>query len=367
MTAEWAWKTRGSIEEYEKYRQRNLGCDSFTKMAIRCFLVHCPNLTASSLEGLPWVYGKLLWDHIIKAQLDSIKVWQAFASVYPKTIRRTVKYIPEQRLPLYLYTEPLLSPSLHWLSILTLENITVLRSTLIQTLSRLTNLGVLTFGEGLACDPGVGIDDNVMRAIGRHAAESDDGQAFGILRVLNLRMQPSITSRVLGYLRPLPMLAVINVHRCGIPYHDVRTAEKVGWKYHRANDTPSAIVEVADEPGIPSWDSVAHASLSLAKTLEEKTVTKDAADAIDGLPRLHLKLGQSSHSFPLHQDWPPGRGMLTLVRNPGYCPETDDQHERSNKRHRSGSDPPAEEPKKKSKLRPSRQPEMCDLLRNFAS
>ena len=371
MIAEWAWKTRGSVQKYMNYETPTPGCASLIKMAVRSFLIHSPTIATSSLVGLPWELGSLLWDNIVLAQLDSVKVWQAFASAYPdapcKTVKRRSIHIPNQSLPLNLYTEPMLSIATHWLAILTLENITLPRSTLIQCLSRLTNLAVLTLGTGLACDPGVGLDDNVIRAWGRHAKESDNGQAFGLLKVLNMRWQPSITSRAFVYLQPLPRLAVVNVHRCGIPYDDIHVARDAGWSYHSPDDTPSAVFERADKVGFPNWDSIAHASLKLATTLGESTVASKGAAATDDLPRLHLMLGRTQ-GLPANVGGRKMDGeMMAFVRDPQHRTETDGRLEGNHKRHRSDSDAPARKSRKRSNIRFYKQPEMYDVLRSFAS
>ena len=61
MTADWVWKTRGSTKEHGRYRAGGPGCSSLKDMAIRSILLHSVDLTAESLETLPWSVGQVLW------------------------------------------------------------------------------------------------------------------------------------------------------------------------------------------------------------------------------------------------------------------------------------------------------------------
>ena len=65
MTLDWVWKTQGSFREAARSRLSGLGCSSLVKMAIRSALVSSMNITAESLEGLPWGVANLLWQNLV--------------------------------------------------------------------------------------------------------------------------------------------------------------------------------------------------------------------------------------------------------------------------------------------------------------
>ena len=65
MTLEWVTKTQGSSEEAARPRLSGTGCSSLAKMAIRSALGYSINITAESLEGLPWEVASPLWESLV--------------------------------------------------------------------------------------------------------------------------------------------------------------------------------------------------------------------------------------------------------------------------------------------------------------
>ncbi len=67
MTLDWVWKTQGSSREAARLGSSDSGCSSLVNMAIRSALSQSFNLTAESLEDLPWDIAKLLWERLISS------------------------------------------------------------------------------------------------------------------------------------------------------------------------------------------------------------------------------------------------------------------------------------------------------------
>lgn len=165
MTADWAWKTRGSSREAGSFRSLGSGCSSLVNMAIRCALFHSYDITAESLVGVPWEVASHVWQRLIDSyaiasgrciantdespcrQLDSLQNWKAFASAYPldfnPSLKRRHQIIDRPNMGLGEYIKPISSTKFDWISFLTLSYITCSRTDLVK-ISHLPNLGVLT-------------------------------------------------------------------------------------------------------------------------------------------------------------------------------------------------------------------------------
>ncbi|KAL9127182.1 MAG: hypothetical protein Q9217_003890 [Psora testacea] len=289
MTADWLWKTTGSTRKQGRYRSQGPGCSPLSNMTIRSVLKNSYMLTSQSLEGLPWKLGRLLWQRLVQSQLDSVRVWKAFAIAYPnapeKRLLRKTMIIENPNMPLSSYIEPIDSPSFHWLNFLSLQNIKCPRTALLQ-IPRLMNLAALTIGEGIYA-PDIGVDDSMVRTWGRIAAT--DSNAFTMLRVLSLRGQSCITSRIFEYLDAFPMLAVLNIDGCGLGHRDECVAESQGWK--RRTDVEGDLVNVSDEATAADWESSLHTFFKLAGTYGVEKLTQEGVRTADDLPRLYLALG----------------------------------------------------------------------------
>ena len=65
MTLDWVQKTQGSSRKAARSRSSRLGCPSLVDMAIRSALFRSFNITAESLQELPWEVAILLWEKLV--------------------------------------------------------------------------------------------------------------------------------------------------------------------------------------------------------------------------------------------------------------------------------------------------------------
>ena len=152
MTLDWEWKTQGSSREQSRSVSSYTGCSSLVNMAVRSALVHSISITAETLEGLPWEVASLLWEHLVASyarswhlactrrankeylhrKLVSVKIWKAFAAAYPNqsvdALKRKHHVIARPNMKLGDYVAPLISPSLQWITFLSLSNIACVRN-----------------------------------------------------------------------------------------------------------------------------------------------------------------------------------------------------------------------------------------------
>ena len=289
------------------------------------------------------------------SQLDSLRVWQAFASAYldelDDTLKRRQHVILKPTMAFNDYMAPLMSPSFQWLTFLTLSNITCHRIDLVK-ISRMPNLGALTVGQGVLA-PDVGLEDGIVRAWSNAAAEAD---AFSMLRVLNLRGQNHITSRIFSYLHKFPSLALFNAEACSIGVKDKEVALAGGWKYKTGrilNDFLSEIGKVDK-----TWDSAVHACFRAAGAYSIERMTADGVEAINSLPVLHFSLGAAPPDAGFNAS-----GNYTLQcfeRVKGWTPPANVKKDL--KRSMTEIAQPSGMPRKKPVIRASKQQSVDDFL-----
>jgi len=65
MTADWVWKTKGSLREAGRFRSLGPGCSSLFNMAIRSTLRNSFNITTESLKEVPWEVAGPLWQRLM--------------------------------------------------------------------------------------------------------------------------------------------------------------------------------------------------------------------------------------------------------------------------------------------------------------
>lgn len=288
MTLDWVWKTQGSSRGATRVRSSGPGCSSLVNMAIRSALTYSFNITAESLEGLPWEVANLLWERLISSQLVSVKVWKAFVVAYPNedvdSLKRKHHVIENPNMKLGDYVSPLISPSFHWVTFLSLSNITCSRTDLVQ-ISQLTNLGVLTIGRNVTTTD-IGLDDSIIRGWGRIVTSSD---AFSLLRVLNCRSQKNITAGVFAHLNQFPALSVFSVEDCNLGPKHKKEARSHGWSYKSGKDFSDRLVK----GGLTDvgWDSIVYTSFQLGGAFSKRKVTAAGVEAIDAIPILHVSVG----------------------------------------------------------------------------
>ncbi|MCJ1436475.1 hypothetical protein MMC27_005854 [Xylographa pallens] len=293
MRADWLWKTLGSTAEIAMFRSPETGSSTLLNMAIRKACLNVVNITPESLIGLDWHAGKLLWERIVALQIDSLYAWRLFAAAYPdevnESLKRRYQVIQNPNMVLSDYTKHLHSEKIQWITFLTLSHVTCSYSDLIN-LSKFSNLGALTIGHGVEVSGSTykGIDDSVIRAWARAAAESG---AFSALQVFACRMQLLITCQTFDRLTEFPALALFMVEACSIGPRDRPYAQKLGWRYSTSKDLGQVLVESGIQGA--SWNSTIHACFQKATDICLATNNSPLSANIDTLPRLHFAIGKA--------------------------------------------------------------------------
>ena len=192
-------------------------------------------------------------------------------------------------LPLPSYLAGIVSHNHQWLTQLTLLNITIPRTALIQ-LSGIFNLSVLTIGPGvLATD--IGVDDGLLRTWSRAASTG----AFSMLRALALRDQPHVTARAFSYLEDFPALSIFAIERVstiGLP--DKVTMVVQDWTLKIGQELRAWLSTVGDSGERQfTWDAISEAFFRLGGQYnkQETTMAKSVVAIMDALPSVHLAIG----------------------------------------------------------------------------
>lgn len=255
------------------------------------------------------------------------------------------------------YMKPLVSAPVEWITFLTLSNVTVSRTELIN-LSNLANIGVLTIGSGVQT-PDVGLEDSVVRAWSRAAADSD---AFSLLRVLNLRHQYEITTTVFQYLHGFPSLALFNLDDCCIGPKDRVMATTSGWRY-RTGKILNEHLQSLEKVDV-TWDSVVHACFHAGSAygITSMTMTAEGVDAINNLPVLHFTLGTATSYVRLNAA---GNYNLHCFERVAQWGPRQDSEPRSPKKPFGTTETSKNQPRKKPMLRASKAQSMGDLFTQF--
>lgn len=361
MTAEWAWKTIGSSRDAKRFRSRGPGCASLTNMAIRCAVANSLSITPKSLKTVPWQAGKGIWSRIVAYKLDSIRIWKVFASAYlgedDETLNQKEHVILRPEGSFSNYLTPLISPSFHWITFLTLSFITCSRIDLLQ-LSRLVNLGVLSICEKVNCSD-VGFDDSIIRSWGRAAAESN---AFSMLRVLNCRSQREITPRVLTYLNDFSSLALFAVEDCNIGPRDKKLALGLGWHYKTGVDLSKFLLEAGATNS--TWHTVIRACFRGSGSFSAERVTAEGVAAVDALPVLHFSLGGAVPDAVLDVTGNHSMRVFQRVKGHVIVPVNPIKGLKRPAGQTSGS---ANQAHKKPMMRSTKQQSMENMLKEFGS
>lgn len=245
------------------------------------------------------------------------------------------------------YTTHLTSPSAHWVTFLTISNITCSRPELVQ-LSKFINLGVLTIGRGLDID----FDDGVIRAW-MHAAV--DSNAFSMLRVLKLYHRRNISGVSFGYLAYFPCLAMINFDECSINYQDKPEALRWGWNDSIGVNTSNLLVGGGRTDSVRN--SFDHACFHWSGAFTSPHLTAESVKATDSLPVLHFDLGASASNAA-------GWNSIVSFQRLTSCSAT---LEAAKKRLVSDRSQSSAKSRKKPMLRASKQQDMGNVLMGFGS
>lgn len=295
------------------------------------------------------------------SKLDSIRIWKAFASAYPgeddETLNQKEHVILNPEGSFTSYLTPLISPTFHWITFLTLSFITCSRTDLLQ-LSRLVNLGVLSICEKVKC-PDIGLDDSIIRSWGRAAAESD---AFSMLRVLNFRSQKEITSKVLTYLNDFSSLALFAVEDCRIGPQDKRLALNFGWQYKTGVDLSKFLAEAGATNS--TWNAIIRAFFRGSGPFSVKHITAEGVAAVDALNVLHFSLASAVPDAVV--DVTGNHSMRTFHRMKDLAPVSLNPI-KDLKRPNGQISQPVNQARKKPMIRSKKQQSMESMLMEFGS
>ena len=245
------------------------------------------------------------------------------------------------------YMKPIISPSINWITSLTLSNITCSRTDLIQ-ISRIINIGTLSVGPNVQAE-GVGIDDSIIRSWCRLAVDYD---AFSVLRILSCRSQKEMTPRIFTYLNQFPSLDFFNVADSNLGLQGKPLALQHGWEAKTGMDLSNLLVKGASEGWV--WDSATAAFFRRTGHSCTEVLTEDAVRRIDGLPVLELTLGP----VPV-----PTVYLQCFYRSKREGYQRNDSLQESNKRNLDEVQPKM--PRKKPTVRASKQQNLEDVLVGF--
>ena len=249
------------------------------------------------------------------------------------------------------YTKPLVSASFQWITFFTLSNVTISRRDLIN-MSNLVNLGALAIGSGVLT-PDVGLEDGVVRAWSRAAA---DAEAFSLLRVLNLRNQKDVTARVFQYLHDFPSLSIVGLDGCSIGIKNKQIAMSFGWRYKTGKMLNEHLPDSGK--GDATWDSLTHACFRAGGAYSVETVTAEGVEAVNALPMLHFTLGAATSDAELNASG--NYKLQCFERVADWTPPVSNLEEK--KRPIDAVDKSKGLSRKKPVLRASKQQTMSDLL-----
>ncbi|KAI5212887.1 hypothetical protein E4T38_00121 [Aureobasidium subglaciale] len=232
-------------------------------MALRCFLNHVDGFGEEHFGGDVGLMGERVWREVVKqhgdsgvvatyfdlvemmtnevphSNLQSLRLWQLFTTICkdhpPPDIdadqppARTHKTITHHHLPLSLVIPAISSPSLVYLTSLTLIDKITDSSTSLSILSILSNLAVLHIvGSPSSTRETSMIDDDTTRLWNKQARYSN---GFPRLKMLFLRFQLGVSERVFGELEHFPALEMVVTSRCGIKTKEgKKVAKEKGWK-----------------------------------------------------------------------------------------------------------------------------------------
>ncbi len=234
-----------------------------------------------------------------------------FAQRYPSALGRKYHVISTPSLPLPSYLEGIISPNYQWLTHLTLLNVTIPRTSLIQVAS-VTNLVALAVGPNVLA-PDIGVDDSLIRTWSRSASMG----AFHSLRVLVLREQIHVSARVFEYLMSFPALAIFatnSVRGSGLSHKN--NALSFGWKHRKDKSTEEGrnLGRRKDRSG---WDELLQELIKLSGTVDAETLSNRNVRVLDMVPVIHLAVGGYSDNANLARSEGGPRHIWNRVSNVG--------------------------------------------------
>ncbi|CAD0022147.1 unnamed protein product, partial [Aureobasidium pullulans] len=215
-----------------------IGAGSLEDMAVRCLLGNLDALVKESLEGVPGLVAKRIWESIVRNNLQTLRLWQLFTIICsddPPSSTHTT--ITRHHIPLSLVIPAIESPSLAYLTSLTLVD-QIADSTaslpLLSTLSNLISLHII--GASTSSAQTSMITDSTLRFWSKRAIHQN-GFQFGVTEI------------GLGELAGFKELETCVTSRCGVKIKEAKKIVKgVGWKMTSSAFYSHADVILQDRP-----------------------------------------------------------------------------------------------------------------------
>lgn len=301
------------------------------------------------------------------SQVDSLRVWKIFISVFGNQLRETLNYqriiLPGPPSDLSECITHIVSPCFAWVTFLTLAHVHFSRTDLIQV-ARLTNLGKLSLGP---FDGHSGLDDNIVRSWSRAASEAN---AFTKLRILLGRSCVDITSKIFAYLQGFPALSLlcVDIANDTLASSAFKTqAKKYFWHVMKDNELRKNILTSKSPPWqrfseTPAWRRI-YDNCSEDGVFDPERL-RDCPQGADRVqPALDVIFGPSSDRYSMYTSNP--QNPRIFYRSARHNNSSLSNAILGKKRvpGNSGEDDLAL-PKKRV-IRPSRQRSVNDLLQHF--
>lgn len=205
--------------------------------------------------------------------------------------------------------------------------------------------------------PEAGLDDSIVRAWGRAAAESD---AFAMLRVLMCRSQREITTRSFSYLASFPSLAFFNVEDCSIGPKHRKTAFDAGWWYLVREQLDEFLAQNCAQDN--SCGSIAESFFRGGGYYSMGRLNNEAIKAVNNLPVLHFSLGAAPSDAAVNAEG--NNGMKSFRRIKSHI-SIANAPSKELKRSSEGRPQSSESSRKKPVIRDSKTQSMQQLLAEF--
>ncbi|KAG5994004.1 hypothetical protein E4U52_001502 [Claviceps spartinae] len=236
---------RGSDRDWSRPKKyllhaphENTGPRSLIDMAIRVVADNIGDITETHLQAIS---GRLLWRiwRLLEARGVCLHVWKLFSKTLANAhedisigFYRFRKHIQRPASALKVYTQPLLSPTIDFLSHLVISGGCQFSINEMLCLAELRNLSALELIQP-ADLPRVQfpeVSDRLLRGW------SDVDEPFPLLRILRIRTNGDITQDSLRWVTKFPSLAVYDVTGSWNDWQDARAfALQHDWKLYRPN------------------------------------------------------------------------------------------------------------------------------------
>ncbi|OJD34665.1 cbs domain-containing protein [Diplodia corticola] len=341
MVPSWVTATTGSVADLINFRDPDsMGAACLEQVAIRSVLLQLDSLDYEAISCVPWAIGRRIWAQIRRYRLDSLRIWRIFVRAYPdeRHAFQETRKIPllnsNTHHALDEIVKQITAPSFEWVTHLTLQDPRLSKHDWAQ-IPNIRNLGALTV-LGASSDS---LDDRVVRGWSEAAK---DGHVFLKLRVVFFIGQPYITARSLASLRKFPALTLCNLTSCDV---DLDQAEDLGWKFSFLN---SKAHELNLEWTMSS--NVHDAMRAYYRRASSPTLASPAGIGTDEEPILSVFKRSTPAVLP-------PEGMALWVWRSSPTENGDDVTEE----HPTTAEPP----KKKRRLRATKEKAIGDVLGSF--